>query len=175
MHSSLLTASNSSVFFTGINSLPEKYASTCIFSSTCVCCAPASSCDLLGGGKLGQGCTHSPALCSCAPAPLRSSSGSQGGWDRPRRCSAIPAAVLAALELPLGLTYCLVSLNIIAHCWWVFFSFPFDSVALVPYSDSSSISQSGESEETENWSSADFFCTLWKCPCAMCDSNLFFL
>lgn len=98
--------------------------------------------------------------------------GEVGDW--PRRHSAIPAAVLAALELPLGLTYCLVSLSIIAHCWF-FFSFPFDSVALVPYSDSSSISQSGESEERENGSSADFFCILWKCPCAMCDSNLFFL
>lgn len=26
----------------------------------------------------------------------------------------------------------------------------------------------------ENWSSADFYCILWKCPSAMCDSSLFF-
>lgn len=80
MHPSLLTTTNSSVFFTGINSQPDKYFNMHFQQCLCVCCAPASTCDLLERAKLGRGCTYAPALCSSAPAPLRSSSGSRGGW-----------------------------------------------------------------------------------------------
>lgn len=75
MHSSLLTANTSSVFFTGINSLPEKYVSTCIFSSTCVCVVPQPRRRQTGARLHLRPCTV--LLC---PSTLRSCSGRQGGW-----------------------------------------------------------------------------------------------
>lgn len=113
----------------------------------CVCCAPASSCDLLGGGKLGQGCTHAPALCSSTPPLLQWQSGRLGPTME-MFCNT--SCCVGSLRVASGsdLLSCLLEYN--CSLLIFFFSFAFDSVVLVPYSDSSSISQSGESEEIEN-------------------------
>lgn len=83
------------------------------------CYDPASSCELLKEADWSKGKRW--PLHSAPPPPLRG--GSQGGWGLTTEVlrgsapqEAVPAAVLAALELPLGLTCHPDSLNVIAHC-----------------------------------------------------------
>lgn len=88
---SSLTANNLSVFFTGINNLPEKYVSTCIFSSTPACVVPqlaAVTCEEEADRDDGERRhlrPRAPLLLLRHPSAPPVAVGEAG--DRPRRCS----------------------------------------------------------------------------------------